>query len=199
MGPRRQQRGDSLAVSPDDSHAIVGGYFTDQRRDAERDRRDLRDHRARTSRSPRTSSRGSGSCTSSVKDVIISGSTAYLAAEGNGGGCFDGDFAVNVSTDSLVWQNDCLGATQSLVLIHGLLFKGSHAHDCAYAPGGFPQVDQRRRLGHLAPARPVAHRRHARPLDAGHQVGTPAGGGTSARRRWPPTAASCSSAVTSPR
>ena len=43
-------------------------------------------------------------------------------------------------SDNLVWQNDCLGATQALVVINGYLFKGSHAHDCAYAPGGFPQV-----------------------------------------------------------
>ncbi|MGD0374774.1 MAG: LamG domain-containing protein [Streptosporangiaceae bacterium] len=88
-----------------------------------------------------------GTCTSTVKDIVVSGSTAYLAAEGNGGGCFDGDFAVRLgatdkATDSLAWQNDCLGATQALEVVNGWLFKGSHAHDCAYAPGGFPQVDQ---------------------------------------------------------
>ena len=74
---------------------------------------------------------------------MISGGTAYLAAEGNGGGCFDGDFAVSLgSTDSLAWQNDCLGATQTVEIVNGYLFKGSHAHDCAYAPGGFPQVSK---------------------------------------------------------
>ena len=63
---------------------------------------------------------------------MISGSTAYFADEGNGGGCFDGDFAVSLgSTDQLLWQNDCLGATQALEVINGYLFKGSHAHDCA--------------------------------------------------------------------
>ncbi len=80
-------------------------------------------------------------CVSVVKDIITQGSTAYIAAEGKGGGCFDGDFAVKVSNGALIWQNDCLGATQSLVIIRGWLFKGSHAHDCAYAPGGFPQID----------------------------------------------------------
>jgi len=62
---------------------------------------------------------------------------AYLSAEGTGGGCFDGDFAVSLGSggDNLVWQNDCLGATQAIVVINGFLFKGSHAHDCAYAPG----------------------------------------------------------------
>ena len=104
---------------------------------------------------------------------MISGSTAYIAAEGNGGGCFDGDFAVSLgSTDQLLWQNDCLGATQALEVVNGFLFKGSHAHDCAYAPGGFPQVN--RPSGgwvtwHLLDQ--SAHRRHARALDARHQHG----------------------------
>ena len=114
---------------------------------------------------------------------MISGSTAYLAAEGNGGGCFDGDFAVSLgSTDSLLWQNDCLGATQALEVVNGFLFKGSHAHDCAYTPGRVPAGQRRwRRLGHLAPAGPVAHRRHAGALDPHHQRGQPA--------RWPGTGA----------
>ena len=86
------------------------------------------------------------SCQSSVKDIVISGSTAYLAEEGNGGGCFDGDFALSLgSTDSLLWQNDCLGATQALAVVNGFLFKGSHAHDCAYDAGRLPgsQTSQR--------------------------------------------------------
>ena len=86
----------------------------------------------------------SSSCSPpAVKDIIISNGVAYLSSEGTGGGCFDGDFAVSLSSsgDSLVWQNDCLGATQAIVVINGYLFKGSHAHDCAYAPGGFPQVN----------------------------------------------------------
>ncbi len=76
-----------------------------------------------------------------MKDIIFQGGTAYVAGEGTGGGCFDGDFAVDADTGNLVWQNDCLGATQSLVIINNILYKGSHAHDCAYSPGGFPQVN----------------------------------------------------------
>jgi hypothetical protein len=79
-----------------------------------------------------------------IKTIVISNGTAYLGSEGTGIGCFDGDFAVSLgSTDNLVWQNDCLGATQALVIINGYLFKGSHAHDCAYAPGGFSQIPTR--------------------------------------------------------
>ena len=139
----------SVAVSPDDSHVIVGGYFTEFNGVTQNA---IGSTFATTGASDpnftATIVPNSGGCSSSVKDVIISGAAsgapdgiAYIGAEGTGGGCFDGDFAVNVSTGSLVWQNDCLGATQSLALIHGWLFKGSHAHDCAYAPGGFPQVN----------------------------------------------------------
>ena len=131
----------SIAVAPDDSRVIVGGYFTTFNGATQN---------AIGSTDPTTGAsepfaativpNGSG-CSSAVKDVVISGTTAYIAAEGTGGGCFDGDFAANVSDGSLVWQNDCLGATQALVVINGYLFKGSHAHDCAYTPGGFPQVN----------------------------------------------------------
>ena len=131
----------SIAVAPDDSRVIVGGYSppsTAQRRtpSARQTRRQARAEPFATNIVPNVSG-----CSSSVKDVVISGTTAYIAAEEIGGGCFDGDFAVNVSDGSLIWQNDCLGATQALVVINGFLFKGSHAHDCAYTPGGFPQVD----------------------------------------------------------
>ena len=139
----------SVAVSPDDSHVIVGGYFTEFNGVTQNA---IGSTFATTGASDpnftATIVPNSGGCSSSVKDVIMGGAKsgapdgiAYIAAEGTGGGCFDGDFAVNVSTGSLIWQNDCLGATQSLVLIQGWLFKGSHAHDCAYAPGGFPQVN----------------------------------------------------------
>jgi len=130
----------SIAIPSDDSRVLVGGYFTQINGVTQN---------AIGSTNPVTGAsekwaatvvpyRPPG-CTSSVKDIVISGSTAYVAAEGTGGGCFDGDFAATVSDGSLIWQNDCLGATQALVVIKDWLYKGSHAHDCAFAPDGFPQ------------------------------------------------------------
>ncbi len=115
----------SVAVSPDGSHVIVGGYFTEFNGVTQNA---IGSTFATTGASDpdftATIVPNYSGCSSSVKDVIISAATsaapdgiAYIAAEGTGGGCFDGDFAVNVSTGSLVWQNDCLGATQALVLI----------------------------------------------------------------------------------
>jgi hypothetical protein len=131
---------DALAVAPDDSRVLVGGYFNNFNGVAQH---------AIGSTDPTTGASdpfastilpNNSSCTSNVKDIVVQGTSAYIASEGTGGGCFDGDFAVNISDGSLIWQNDCLGATQSLVIIKNWLFKGSHAHDCAYAPGGFPQT-----------------------------------------------------------
>jgi hypothetical protein len=133
----------TLAVAPDDSQVLIGGFFQTLN-GATQNAAGAVDPTTGTANVPWGANIvpwNPGSCESDVKNIVISGSTAYIAAEGNGGGCFDGDFAVSLgSTDSLLWQNDCLGATQTVEIINGFLYKGSHAHDCAYTPGGFPQV-----------------------------------------------------------
>lgn len=136
----------TIAVATDDSQVLVGGYFGTINGVTEPGAGAV-DPTAGTTTEPWGANivPNTSSCNPpAVKDIIVSGNTAYLASEGTGGGCFDGDYAVSLNLsqgDPLLWQNDCLGATQSLVVINGYLFKGSHAHDCAYAPGGFPQVN----------------------------------------------------------
>ncbi len=143
----------SVAASPDNNQVLLGGYFTSFNGVSQNSIGATDTATGTASYNIPAILPNDGSCVSNVKDIIISpatgsnpGGTAYIAAEGTGGGCFDGDYSVNLSgsgasvNDTLNWQNDCLGATQSLVIINGYLFKGSHAHDCAYAPGGFPQV-----------------------------------------------------------
>ncbi|WP_344210883.1 LamG domain-containing protein [Kribbella sancticallisti] len=79
-------------------------------------------------------------CTSRVKDIETSGDRVYFANAGDGGGCFDGTWAAEVASGNLLWKNNCLGATESVTVVNGWLYKGSHAHDCAYLGGnGFPQ------------------------------------------------------------
>jgi concanavalin A-like lectin/glucanase superfamily protein len=136
----------AIAVDPDDSQVLVGGYFGNINGVSQPGAGAV-DPTNGTTNLAWTNANivpDSGSCSPpAIKTIVISNGTAYLGSEGTGGGCFDGDFAVTLSPsgDQLLWQNDCLGATQSLVVIKGYLFKGSHAHDCAYAPGGFPQVN----------------------------------------------------------
>src|ERR1022692_560022 len=132
----------SVAVAPDDSRVLVGGYFTTFNGVTQQGigSTDPATGASELWALPPMFEPNHTGCLANVKDIVISGSVAYAASEGTGGGCFDGDYAVNVSDGSLVWQNDCLGATQALVVLNGVLYKGSHAHDCAYAPDGFPQV-----------------------------------------------------------
>jgi hypothetical protein len=146
----------SIAVAPDNSQVVLAGYFSSFEGDANQNSFGITDTTTGTTEYPAPNIvPNTSGCLSNTKDVIIGAPTpaapsgvAYVAAEGTGGGCFDGDFAVGLvpspstaTPDSLVWQNDCLGATQSLVIINSVLYKGSHAHDCAYEPGGFPQVN----------------------------------------------------------
>ena len=134
----------SLAVAPDDSQVLLGGYFQHINGVAQNSAGAVDAVTGTTNIpwGPGNFIPHNSGCQSSVKNIVVSGSTAYFADEGNGGGCFDGDWALTLgSTDQLLWQNDCLGATQALAVVNGFLFKGSHAHDCAWAPGGFPEVD----------------------------------------------------------
>ncbi|GAA1561380.1 hypothetical protein GCM10009789_13300 [Kribbella sancticallisti] len=81
-----------------------------------------------------------GSCTTRVKAIDASGDTVYFGNGGDGGGCFDGTWAADIATGALKWKNQCLGATETIKVVNGWLYKGSHAHDCAYnGAGGFPQ------------------------------------------------------------
>ena len=150
----------SIAVAPDNSQVVLGGYFTtidgvtQQAAGAVAPSPNNGQTALTWNANIVPNNNFNGSCVSQVKDVIIGSATpsdpagvAYLAAEGTGGGCFDGDFAVQLSEgnanpsqdDPLLWQNVCLGATQAIAIVNGLLYKGSHAHDCAYEPDGYPQ------------------------------------------------------------
>jgi Concanavalin A-like lectin/glucanases superfamily len=135
----------TMAVDPDDSQVLVGGYFGNINGVFQPGAGAVDPVNGTTNIAWGANIVPDDSSCSppAIKTIIVSNGTAYLGSEGTGGGCFDGDFAVSLSPsgDSLVWQNACLGATQALVVINGYLFKGSHAHDCAYAPGGFPQVN----------------------------------------------------------
>jgi hypothetical protein len=90
------------------------------------------------------------SCTVEVKTVKTDSSGAYFGAEGTGRGCFDGTFAVNDADGTLRWQSKCLGATQAVQPIGGILYTGSHSHDCSgdrpADPNAFPEIGSARGL-----------------------------------------------------
>jgi hypothetical protein len=129
-----------VAAAVDGSRVIVGGYFTNLNGQHRRGTGSLdpSDGSIEPWASADVVPAHSSTCNSDIKDIFIDGDTAYFAAEGNGGGCFDGTFAAKVADGALVWKNTCLGATQAVAVVGGFLYKGSHAHNCA-ANGDFPE------------------------------------------------------------
>lgn len=78
-----------------------------------------------------------GGCSSATSSIRTQGSTAYVTAEGDEPGCWEGVYAANISNGALLWNADCLGAGQDIAIIGGWIYKGSHQHDCGRTVGGF--------------------------------------------------------------
>jgi chitodextrinase len=78
-----------------------------------------------------------GGCDSEVSDIVIAGTRAYVVAEGLEPGCFEGEYAANLSDGSVVWDAQCLGASQATAVLGDVVYRGSHMHDCGRTPGGF--------------------------------------------------------------
>ncbi|MGW8557835.1 fibronectin type III domain-containing protein [Streptomyces tubercidicus] len=83
---------------------------------------------------------------SAVKTLANDGTNFYLGAEGYGGGVFDGRAAGRLSDGAQLWKDTCLGATQAVLPYGGVLYSGSHAHDCSNTPGGFADSGNRQHL-----------------------------------------------------
>jgi large repetitive protein len=168
VGPDIDDTVDALAVSPDGSQVVAGGYF--DKVDGLKTSADLRTtyNKAVIIGGVTSSTPGAlepmpadaeavppgvdaapvKGCSSDVKDIVISAGVAYLADEGSGPGCFDGTWAVNLGTGALIWVNRCLGATQTVAVVGPFLYKGSHEHTCKAAgasgdPNAFGMLPKR--------------------------------------------------------
>ena len=95
-----------------------------------------------------------------ITDLSVKGETVFAAANGEGGGVFDGRLAANAMTGVLAWQDVCLGATWAIESVGALVYSGSHAHDCSKTAGGFPESFHVK-----APAVPRAYRLLAQTAD----------------------------------
>ncbi|MCL8016570.1 fibronectin type III domain-containing protein [Streptomyces sp. AS02] len=74
-----------------------------------------------------------------VKALTRDENNFYVAAEGRGTGVFDGRIAGRLSDNALLWKDNCRGATQAVAVHKGVVYSGSHAHNCDHTPGGFPE------------------------------------------------------------
>jgi fibronectin type 3 domain-containing protein len=71
-----------------------------------------------------------------VKSISVDATGFYVGNEGTGGGIFDGRAAFDWGTYNQRWRKLCLGATQSIAPVNGVLYAASHGHNCE-ADGGF--------------------------------------------------------------
>ncbi|MEV0007041.1 LamG domain-containing protein [Streptomyces sp. NPDC051840] len=83
--------------------------------------------------------------TSTVQDLTTDATGLYTANEGTGGGVFDGRIAIDLDDYQQRWRDTCLGATQAVLVHSGVLYSGSHAHDCA-SMGEFPDQPRKHLL-----------------------------------------------------
>jgi hypothetical protein len=75
-------------------------------------------------------------CTGRVTDIVAQGNTAYVTAEGDPPGCYEGIYAATISDGTILWNSTCLGASQGLAILNNIIYKASHQHDCAFNSGG---------------------------------------------------------------
>lgn len=125
--PSADAIGRAVAVSPDQSKVAIGGdFFTVNGQDSH----SIAVVDALTGATIRNYPLGFISRTSVTKTLWSDGNSFYAGNEGTGGGVFDGRFAVSWDTLNQRWRDNCLGATQAVLVYQGTLYSASHAHDC---------------------------------------------------------------------
>src|SRR5439155_8128325 len=115
---------DAMVLPADGSRVVVGGFFNNLNGQA---------FHAIGSLDPATGTTEPWAATvvpscSDVKALVTDGINIFASGEGTGLGCFDGTFSARASDGTLLWFDNCLGATQALAVIGTNLFTGSHAH-----------------------------------------------------------------------
>ncbi|GHJ42037.1 LamG-like jellyroll fold domain-containing protein [Streptomyces sp. TS71-3] len=127
--------GRAVKVTADGKDVVLGGdFFTVNGADSHA----LAVVDATTGANVRTYPRGFIDTNSVVKAIDADDTGFYTGNEGNGGGVFDGRIAIDAGTFDQRWRDTCLGATQTVLSYQGVLYSGSHAHDCS-SMGEFPQ------------------------------------------------------------
>jgi hypothetical protein len=122
----------SMNTKPDDSVVVIGGNF-DNVNGVQSNRLVVVDSSTGTTNVKTFT--GLQNERSVVKSIAVDSTGFYTGNEGTQG--FDGREAYSWSTYGKRWRDSCLGATQAVVVYQGLLYFGSHAHDCT-GMGEFP-------------------------------------------------------------
>ncbi|MFJ2880721.1 LamG-like jellyroll fold domain-containing protein [Streptomyces sp. NPDC086796] len=134
--------GRAVELTPDGKHVLIGGdFFTVNGTTSHA----LAVVDATTGAVAKSYPAGFIPDTSTVQDLATDATGFYTANEGTGGGVFDGRIALNLSNFEQRWRDTCLGATQAVQVHNGVLYSGSHAHDCA-SMGEFPDQPRKHLL-----------------------------------------------------
>ncbi|WP_326734372.1 LamG-like jellyroll fold domain-containing protein [Streptomyces sp. NBC_01022] len=134
--PDADEPGRTLRVTPDGQSVLIGGdFFTVG---------------GANSHALAVTAAGTGALSRAYPDNFIPSSAVikdivtdtvsqgwYVGGEGVGGASFDGRLAMDLATFDQRWRDTCQGATQALRVYRGVLYAGSHVHDCS-TMGGFP-------------------------------------------------------------
>ena len=129
----------TLQVSPDGSEVVIGGSFSTV--DGVR-------HRGLMAVDPAIGANmaawGDGPQMSQYFEVYSTAADAtslYFGGVDNGGRYgvpeFDGTAALDWTTGTIKWSDYCKGDTIAVSLVGGVLYSGSHVHDCSLVPGAF--------------------------------------------------------------
>ncbi|MFD7863063.1 DNRLRE domain-containing protein [Streptomyces sp. NPDC059783] len=134
--PNADDPGRALKVTPDGRHVLIGGDFFTVGGTASHA---LAVTGADTGAVARAYPDNFIPASAVIKDIVTDSASGgwYAAGEGAGGASFDGRLAMDLTGFGQRWRDTCQGATQALRVYQGVLYAGSHVHDCS-TMGGFP-------------------------------------------------------------
>ncbi|CUR58567.1 putative LamG domain protein jellyroll fold domain protein [metagenome] len=127
----------AIAVTPDSSALLVGGNFTGTNGNTTGGMASLDPATGATRTWDANSIQPiNTNCAGRVSDLSIADGVGYVTGEGDPPGCYEGTYSARLSDGAMNWNSSCLGASQAIAVLNGVLYKGSHEHDCAFNRGG---------------------------------------------------------------
>lgn len=127
----------AVVLSPDNTRLIVGGGFDSV---AGRAQHGLTALDAQTG-APAAWSSNRIAMAASVTSLKVIGDRVYSTADASGSES-EGIIAFDAATGSDLWYDSCRGASHSMAIVRGVVYAGSHSHDCGAMEGAYPEQYQ---------------------------------------------------------